>query len=285
LSNPSLRTRRILRGGKALHLARLEFRHRESRHRLEVKVLLTSEAERTGQGVLRLGKRLLRRFAAGDPAVVHDVERVGLERFLDCEDKRQVFVFDLDLARRPLSLELGLGDDGADDLAVTGDFVLGEEELVDGGSSPSVRLLGRQIAPIDIRKDAFHLESFLGVDREDLGVRLGRQDQREVAFVGKVGHVVQVNGLARRMLESRDVRNLGTEHSLCVRVRVVTRRRRNAAVDDLDSGSLIPSAQGSDAQRVQIKAHLSRLRRVLFANSVEHDASFFRHLDKELEEE
>jgi hypothetical protein len=38
-------------------------------------------------------------------------DEVTLERFLDREDERQVFVLNFDLARRPLSLELGLGDD------------------------------------------------------------------------------------------------------------------------------------------------------------------------------
>ena len=128
--------------------------------------------------------------------VVADQRRVGVERLARVDDRGQRLVLDVDQRQRVARRVAVLGDDEGDLLALEADLVAGEHGLgVVGdrrhpGEAERLEVLGG-----DHPEHLGVLERLRGVDREDLGVRVGAAQDRAVEHP-RQHDVVEVGALA-----------------------------------------------------------------------------------------
>ncbi len=102
--------------------------------------------------------------------------RTFLHRALDVDSRRERLVLDDDELRAVLRSCVGLGDDDRDRLAGEDDLLTGERLGRAVGSRRREREIGRE----QDGDDAGNGECSFSVDREDAGVRLGREDRTSV---------------------------------------------------------------------------------------------------------
>ena len=102
--------------------------------------------------------------------------RTFLHRALDVDSGRERLVLDDDELRAVLRSCVGLGDDDRDRLAGEDDLLTGERLGRAVGSRRREREIGRE----QDGDDAGNGECSFSVDREDAGVRLGREDRTSV---------------------------------------------------------------------------------------------------------
>ena len=152
-----------------------------------------------------------------------------LERLLEVHHRWQILVFDLDQVGRVGRLALGLGEHSGDDLALIGDFFLGDRKslrdkflLGDKGRRGRMRP-GEQALEVARRVDADHARSFAcvcDVDALDARVREGAAHEMGVcrALPREVVDVVPMASDETRIFAAVDLGpdQLGDRHVSCL---------------------------------------------------------------------